>query len=94
MDGFSEHQMHLFVHKELSLPEKPVATVICGMGFQYKFSCPDPWQIMLMDRVHLLQVLLGVLVCCGQFCQPVTGSWILSLLVTEASRSHEELGGH
>ena len=31
MDGFSEHQIHLFVHKELSLPEKPVAMVIHGM---------------------------------------------------------------
>ena len=49
MDGFSEHQMHLFVHKELPLPGKPVAMVIHGMGFQYTFSCPDPWQIMLMD---------------------------------------------
>lgn len=49
MDEFSEHQMHLFVHKELSLPEKAVTMVIHGMDFQYKFSCPGPWQIMLMD---------------------------------------------
>lgn len=42
MDGFSEHQRSPFVHKELSLHEKSVEKVKCGLGFHSKSQCP--WQ--------------------------------------------------
>lgn len=47
-NGFSEHQMYSFVHRELSLPEKSVKNVKPIVGFHSK--SPGPWQILLMDQ--------------------------------------------
>lgn len=87
MDGFSEHQMYPVVHKELPLPEKSIEKMKHGLGFHSK--SPWPWQIMLMGQgtspwIHSPQVASGIRICCGQqFCRPVIGNWVLSLLLTE-----------